>query len=268
MVGKTVKNITNGPNLCVAYEHHMWSIYPEKLLGHKAMKLNFLPVIPLGFSLFYAPPVSAETPTYEKPVIEVNTQQFNDFIPSGWQLESVVNGDVNRDGREDALIVLIEAALPPGRQETEVSGKRTLLVLLKSENGIFQPLVEAKHLLRCKSCYGALSGPDGGSPEIKITKGVITVEDNWGSRETVNTRLSFRYDPVKKKILLIGEDVEEHDRATGNLSSVSSNFLTRIKHTIKKKYDKKKDQMVTVLNKKQRIASRNSTIDAVNFEDY
>ncbi len=201
-------------------------------------------------------------------VLPVNGAATSDFVAPGWTVESAIEGDINGDGNDDTLLVLIEKAQGSASENLGNSRNRALVVLLKSPNGHYQRLAVAKRLLRCMTCYGMLAGAEGGAPGITITKGVITVEEFWGSRETVNTRLSFRYDKGTKSVLLIGEDIETIDRATGSAKRVSSNFLTRIKLTETQRYDEKLGRMVKVARKKQRIAGIKRRIEDIDYERY
>ena len=91
-----------------------------------------------------------------------------------------------------------------------------------------------------------MAGAEGGGADIKVVKGVVIVEELWGSRETVKTKLNFRYDSRSKRVVLIGEDIERFDRATGSRLHKSSNLLTGIKLTEAERYDEKLDRLIKI----------------------
>jgi hypothetical protein len=228
---------------------------------------------PFIFALFLLAAFTAAVPSIaeeSKPAvikesaIPAEGAKIDDFIPPGWGLEAKVENDLNGDKNPDAVLVLIET--PPQSTETKADsiGNRTLLILTKSATDGYRRLALAKHLLRCKTCYGTMAGSDGGAPEIKIVNGVLTVQDLWGSRETVNARLSFRYDQRVKRMALIGEDVETTDRLTGITIRTSSNFLTGIKLTESDYPNQKRKQKA----KKQRIPKIKRFIDDIDYEKY
>ena len=60
----------------------------------------------------------------------------------------------------------------------------------------------------------------------------------WGSRETVNTGLLFRFNPMGKAVVLIGEDIESFERGRGSKLIIDSNFMTGVNKQVGKEgYD-------------------------------
>lgn len=219
--------------------------------------------------LFQTHPLSAEERRFiDDSALPITGTMANDFTVPGWSIESTTEGDLNKDQRTDVVLTLIEILPTTSIGQTDNTRYRALVVLLKSAQGSYQRLAVAKKLLRCSSCYGMLGGPEGGSPEIKISKGVVTVDEMWGSRETMNTHLSFRFDKKSNRMQLIGEDISTHDRVTGESKNISSNFLTRLKLTDSQRYDEKRDRMVSVSQKKQRLKVPLRYIEDIDYEHY
>ncbi len=191
----------------------------------------------------------------------------SDFVPEGWQIESAISGDLNSDGKPDTVLTLIEA-LPAKVGDVPNERYRALVVLLQTKTGKLQRVAVATRLLRCSTCYGMLAGPNGGEPVIRIVKGVIIIEELWGSRETAQVTLRFRYDLSSKRLVLIGEDINRTDRATGANSYESRNFLTGIKLTEGVQYDTQQNRLTENSPKKQRLPKIKRFIEDVDYEDF
>lgn len=172
------------------------------------------------------------------------------FVPKGWKVETKVDGDLNGDRTSDTVLRLINS-----------SGDRALLVLQKS-NGQWRRIGFAPRLLLCSTCGGML-----GSIQIKVQNGVILVDQLRGSREAVNTLHRFRIDRTSNRIVLIGLDVREFDRATGAETRTSSNFLTGQK--IIEKYRANQQRTGTELVSRQRSTIPRTTraIETVNIQE-
>src|SRR6185503_1137389 len=85
-------------------------------------------------------------------------------------------------------------------------------------------------LLLCSTCAGMLGDPaGGGNIQINIQRNVIVISQQSGSRFAYDQTLRFRYDSATKRFLLIGEDFENRDRATGTTVKESTNHLTGLK---------------------------------------
>jgi hypothetical protein len=234
------------------------------------MKLVKLAVILVMASLMVVKPANSEETRhfFDASVIPVEGSSKADFVPEGWVIESSIEGDINGDSKSDVVITLIESLAKATEKTLLPAGNRVLMILMQSPKGAFHRLAVAKRLLRCSACYGAMAGPEGGKPEITIVKGVIIVEDLWGSRDTVTTRLRFRYDHRSKRVLLIGEDIENSDRATGLVKRTSSNFLTGNKIKETERFDNKSNQPILLSKKKQRIPISTRYIEDIDFEKY
>lgn len=224
----------------------------------------------LSAVLLYGNPAAAASagPAIDESRLPVESARPADFVPAGWAIEATFQQDLNGDGKTDAVLELIET-LPPGSEEEMLPDRmRALAVLLQTPAGGYRRIALAGRLLRCTACFGALAGPEGGGAEIKVVKGVIVVEEMWGSRETVTTRLRFRYDAALGRIVLIGEDIETFDRATGAGRRQSSNCLTGIQLIETLRYDQKRDRLVSVSAKKRRIPKAKRFIEEIDYRSY
>jgi len=190
-----------------------------------------------------------------------------DFVPGGWRIEKQIEGDLNGDSKPDVVLELIES-LAPTRGDAPNERYRALFILMRTETGKLSRIAVADRLLRCSTCFGMLAGPEGGEPDIKILRGVIIINHLWGSRESVESTLRFRYDSQLKRVVLIGEDIKTRDRLLGTTISESSNYLTGVKITEGKCYDERRKQVVNIPPKRESIPMIKKFLEEIDYEDY
>jgi hypothetical protein len=148
------------------------------------------------------------------------------FVPSGWKVESRVDGDLNDDALPDVVLVLAQDNGPGA--EGDEADQRALVVLQGAPNG-FARLGVNEHLLQCVSCGGVRGS--GSSPVVRLSKRVLTVAQSRGSREYEDTRYRFRLQE-RKGFVLVGLDKTTGDSGTGASKTVSTNFLTGDRVTV------------------------------------
>lgn len=182
-----------------------------------------------------------------------------DFVPSGWKVEDTVKGDLNKDGRDDVALELVQA----GGEDVERA--RALLVLLATDNGKLRLGGASNKVLYCTMCQGTMGGGSGGV--LKIQKGVLLVDQLSGSRESTHTLLRFRYDAKEGRFVLIGQDVDNKDRLSGEGTGESTNLLTGQKITEKRQYDPKQDKDVVLSSKKEKAAVKKRYLEDVDIEN-
>lgn len=221
-------------------------------------------------ALTFCRPASAEQDRrmIDESRIPVDGALTTDFVPVGWMIESALPNDLNGDGKPDVVLELIESLPLKTEEEMPPSRARALVILLQTKTGGYRRVAVARRLLRCSTCFGTMAGAEGGGAEIKVVKRVIIVEELWGSRETVNTRLRFRHDSHSGHVVLIGEDIELFDRATGSRLRKSSNLLTGIKLTEAERYDEKQDRLIKIPKNKQPIPKIKRFIEDIDYEQY
>ncbi len=182
-----------------------------------------------------------------------------DFIPAGWKLETITTGDLNGDSMPDSALQIIK------EDAEEDDYDRTLILLFKTTDGKLAKATEAGKIIRCSICGGILGG---GPADIKIEKGVLLVSQMYGSRQATNYLHRFRYEPSIGKFRLIGEDVTNYDRATGESETKSTNFLTGKQILTKEKYDEKTGKEAVVSRKTKKIAVTKKYIEQIDSSDY
>lgn len=196
--------------------------------------------------------------------VAVEGSSVQDFVPRGWKIEGQTDGDLNGDSRPDVALKLIED-LPEETAEGTLNIRyRALLVLFRTETGKLHRAASAARLLQCTGCGGMLGNPGGG--DITIEKGVIIVSQLSGSRESTDLTQRFRYDARLKRFVLIGEDIENRDRLTGESTSESSNFLTGVKIIKKTRLDKSGEREILVSSKTERIPIAKRFIEDIDYE--
>lgn len=154
-----------------------------------------------------------------------------DFVPAGWDLEGQAAGDLNNDGAADLALKLVQQKPANAKEDEIVERQRALVVVFKSQDGTLRRAAVADKVLQCTSCGGAFYGVAEAPAEVKIERGVIVVNQEFGSREVSEHTYRFRYDAAAARFHLIGFDSTTRDRATGSVTQESTNFLTGRKIT-------------------------------------
>jgi len=188
---------------------------------------------------------------------------LKDFVPSGWLIEKQVEGDLDKDTKADVVLELIEDK-PDQVQGVSQARYRALLVLTRTEGGRLRLFAAGDRLLRCTTCFGLLTT----SPRIEIIKGVIIVNHLYGSSDSVNYTLRFRYEPALKRMLLIGEDIKSSDRLTGASTLESTNYLTGQKTIESTQYNQKQERDILKSQSKMTVARVKKFLEQIDYENY
>lgn len=101
---------------------------------------------------------------------------------------------------------------------------------------------------------GMLNGTDWGLADIKIEKGIIVVDQIGGSRWTNASTLRFRYDSKEDRVSLIGADLSDFDRANGEETVTSTNYLTGDRIVTGRRIEEEGKGMRKVSEKRRKIA--------------
>ena len=147
------------------------------------------------------------------------------FAPRGWKIEKIARGDLNRDGRADAAIVLVEAKSARVEDGVPMGRRRALVIAFNQRSGWKRVGFSNQLLLGTRdggAFYGAVEAP----VDVSIEKGVVSVNMEFGSREVTTTTHRLRWNPKKKAFYVIGMDAATRDRLTGGGEITSANYLT------------------------------------------
>jgi hypothetical protein len=162
----------------------------------------------------------------DKSKIPASADKPSGFVPKGWKIEEQITADLNADGRSDYVLKLVEDKPAEDKDGTKVDRERALIVVLADSDSKLKNAGIADKLLQCTGCGGAFYGVMDAPADIKVKNGVIIVTQDGGSREVRNETYHFRFEPQTSKFLLIGFDYAVNDRATGQVDSESTNYIT------------------------------------------
>jgi len=195
----------------------------------------------LAFLLFpTAVPASSDdlVPPVAFPAIPAQAPTKEGFVPKGWMVEKEGRGDLNGDGVPDLMLVLhmndpknvIENdGLGPDQLDTN---PRMLVVVFADKAASKYSSALADHTLIPRHTIPVMDDP---LENVAIVKGTLQVSltsfMSAGSWYTSKTKFTFRYQGGCFK--LIGYDSMEAKRNTGEMSTVSINYLTRKMKTAK-----------------------------------
>ena len=199
--------------------------------------------------------------------LPTQAEQLKAFVPTGWQIEHQLDGDLNKDAVSDAVMVLIEAMPANADKENPSERQRALLALFKTADGKWSRAGVAPKLLLCTRCGGAFFGVNETPVQAEIRNGVIVVHQEYGSHNLTNQTWRLRYDAVTKQFGLIGLDITDFDRNTGLSTQESSNFLIGIKTVTKTQMNEKGDEKI-LSNERKAIAKTLKPMETINYEDY
>lgn len=130
------------------------------------------------------------------------------FVPHGWQIDSLAEGNLDKDDRKDCALIV-----------SDKDGQhRRLVVALASADGHLHKVqdVEKAVALAC--------GPSGGIPEVEIHNRVLVVQHYCGARERYETQHKYQF--RNGKWFLIGYTATTNDaNAPDHDQSVDVNLL-------------------------------------------
>ncbi|HET7729012.1 MAG TPA: hypothetical protein VFK48_03170 [Usitatibacter sp.] len=159
---------------------------------------------------------------------------FQGWVPPGWKLLRTASGDLDGDGRADAVLVL-EKDDPANRKPNASLGApeinlnpRRLLVLFAGERG----WREGPRTDRFLPTEGYLENPCQLDPlvdgDVKVVRGTLRIDLHYwlscGSYGVAHNTFTFRLEGGRLR--LIGLDTLQFMRNSGESSRDSVNFLT------------------------------------------
>lgn len=112
------------------------------------------------------------------------------FVPRGYDTMRTATGDLDKDGRDDAVLVLRDK-----REDTAADGNpildhsRLLVVLFKTDAG-WELAATGGEVVMCKQCGGVFGDPFS---DVVIHKGILVVDHYGGSNWRWTYSTKFRY---------------------------------------------------------------------------
>jgi len=178
------------------------------------------------------------------------------FVPEGWRIEQMVEGDLNKDQRTDLVLNLINDV--PAVEGTVVPSEasRGLVVLFRAENGALHRAAVSTSVLLCSGC-----GFGEERPQIEIRKGVMIVQQP-ATREATNYLRRFRWDPKQRTMVMIGTDVTYN--RYGYDEWTSTNLLTGVERFELSHYDQERGRTEIVERRERRVPARTVSIEMVD----
>lgn len=122
---------------------------------------------------------------------------FKAFAKNGARVMDSVTGDLNGDGRPDALLVLEPPA--GGTEKLGEGAPRTVLILIRGDDGQLREASSNQKVVPCATCGGVAGDPYG---FVRAEPGQFTVRNGGGSREHWSDEFTFKYSADKKDWLL------------------------------------------------------------------
>ena len=166
------------------------------------------------------------------PVLPASGAAAEAFVPPGWRLEYRADGDLNKDGKPDAVLVLRDDdpaniidndGLGPDRFDTN---PRMLVVLFAQSSGYSVALED--HTLIPRADNPVMDDYLEGEEAVQVRRGAFTVGlHSWasaGTWYTSGTTFTFRHQ--NGCFRLIGYDSTEAHRASGETTDTSVNYVT------------------------------------------
>jgi len=187
-------------------------------------------------------------------------KNIKDFVPKGWILSDSVQGELNPDGVKGAVLMLIEIGAPKSPESRPI-----IIVLKKQSDGKWQKLAIANRILLCHVCGGMFFRPPKKTIPVKLEKGVIIIDQIRGSRGVFQSLHRFWLDQKVNQVVLIGEDVQIRDRATGDSNKQSINYLTGEKITEKFRNNRKLGAKSTLETKMYSVPRSIQLIESIDI---
>ena len=187
-------------------------------------------------ALIFASPALAELeiPPVTYPRIASEGASAKDFVPEGWKLEAEHKGDLDKDGKDDLLILLrmndAKNVITHDGLGTNPFDTNPRILAIALAVGADKPLKLAleNHTLIPRPDIPVLDDPLSEPGEIAIEKGTLKVAlhlfSSAGSWATGLTTYRFRHS--KRGFEMIGFDRSTTHRGSGDVQEVSINYLT------------------------------------------
>lgn len=146
---------------------------------------------------------------------EVSMDDLHVFATNGYKILASKVGDLNGDGKPDALLVLA----PPstGNEKLGEGADRSLLILIRDAQGQLQKVAQNDKIVPCAQCGGIAGDPFS---YLQVGKESFTVVTEGGSREHWSNEYTFAYSLKHNAWLLSDVKREVTDQDTGKQKKI------------------------------------------------
>jgi len=196
---------------------------------------RFAPVLLLLFAgIAAAAADDPDLPPATYPKLAAQAATYEGFVPPGWRLESTVAGDLNGDGRPDAVLVLRDndpkKFIDTGRasQPKFDTNPRILAVVFAGDKGGYSLVLE-NHTLVARTTDPFQQDPldpDGiQAGEVAIKNGALRITLGYFGGNMGRMTYTFRFQ--NGRFELIGYDRVDVTRNSGVINDISINYSTQ-----------------------------------------
>lgn len=123
------------------------------------------------------------------PTLPQSGKAIQDFVPKGWHVLSVTEGDIDADSDADTVLALASDAENNLKQGDSTQYPRLLVFLLKNKKGYTLAASSDKALL-CKTCNGTTTDP---FQKATIENGDVVIRHEVKGKKHISTTHRFRY---------------------------------------------------------------------------
>lgn len=134
-------------------------------------------IIALLIIAFYVAASAQDQSDFKMPSVTETAAAPEDFVPKGWRLLGKATGDLNDDGRADAVVVAAHDA--ESGEPTDVWEEPRLLIIALGEGGRLRLSAVSADVVLCRGCGGVFGDPFEG---VLVERGAVVVMHYSGSR--------------------------------------------------------------------------------------
>jgi hypothetical protein len=127
-------------------------------------------------------------------------EELAPFVPQGHEALDFAVGDLDGDGRTDAVLILTAAG--EVEKQDDMDDKRPLLLLIRQADGRLKQARRSDNVVYCRTCGGAMGDPYAG---MDVGPGRFTVKHYGGSASRWANSYTFAYDTARKDWFLDGD---------------------------------------------------------------
>ena len=153
-------------------------------------------------------------------------REVSKFLDNESRVLSYKTGDLNKDGRQDAVVIIESIA-----DDQEYGHARTLLVFLRNKKNILEQVVKNNNVIACSKCSNYEPYPDPlSNGEITLGKGMITITQYFDIRFNPSFSIyKFKYQPKthKFKTIMVRNIVFKLKQPEGEYRKYISNHVAQ-----------------------------------------